>query len=118
MDKSFALLVEKIEQLGAVVTEKAIEGIEFLWPLAIKQVYIHAVSEIIAGLLLFGVGVSILLFCWMQWKAGNCELDDTGGLMIISMVSLVVAAVLLFNGVPKFFNTDFYALQVLSKMIK
>lgn len=118
MDKEqLETIIEKAEEIGASLSEKAIEGVEFIYPLAYRRVFILGMFSII-------VGAVSLYFSIRLGKSGRKVLregcDEEGGIIRIYFSVLIICAIslpLLYHGLMRVFVTDWYAIRELISLL-
>ncbi len=111
--QEITFIVEKLEQLGMALTEKAAQGIEFLWPLAVRQVVVSAVGWLVLGL---AAGVVALLT-----RRAKRWVDDDFDKLWIGFMTIAMGAVgvsMIVHNVGVLMNVKYHALNTLVGLIK
>lgn len=128
MNVPWAMILNKLESLGIKTTEGIKEVIEYMWPLAVKQVILNIVCWLVFDTIVFGV----VIFLWKKHKYAENDLkkEKTESyyrskyceeeIKIYKYISagLAMFAILVFVIiVTTLFNYEWYAIQKLINLI-
>ena len=116
------MIINRLEKVGLEVTKGAKTGIEFIYPLAIKQVFIKGFIWLIIGVIL-----SISIYKMTKWAKNNelteinsyGEEEDYTGIVYLLSILLTAPNILIYNyAIPRLLNSQWYAIQKLIEMLK
>lgn len=116
-------LLEKAEQLGTLTVDKVGEGIEWLYPVALRQVYVRGVFSVMFGVL--GIGLAVYAVKCVVWnvrriKEGYDDFEDFN--VFLWSVAFIILAIAGFvsakNGAFKLLNPNYYVVETIKTMLK
>jgi cbb3-type cytochrome oxidase subunit 3 len=112
------MIIEKLEEVGLQVTEGAKTGIEFMYPLAVRQAFYEGLLTIVFCLLLLVVVIWLLRKGYKVSKSNKKESEMGFPIMLASAIPFVIFMLEFKRGFMKVFNPKWYAIQQLLELLK
>jgi hypothetical protein len=123
-DQAIVLIIQKLEEIGMTITSGIVAGVEYLYPVLLRQVY----SEAIMYFLSFCIGIlgttllfsKIIIPCYKN-KTIFEYMDDENkvgvvlGCMFVGIPLIVTTIIGLYGFLPRLINPEWYALQMILK---
>jgi len=122
----YQMIFKELEKLGLEATEGVKTGIEFSFPLAIRQVMITGILDLLVGLAFVFVAYKLGKFgMWAKEKYENKEMLEMADRYflfqifswLLSGLSLCSSPFLIYFGIAKLLNPKWYAIQKLIELL-
>ncbi len=113
-EKEFELILNKFEKLGEHLSEKALEGADFMFPLVIKNQLIEGIICLLATIVI-GVIIGLVL----RFMEGNNQIGDEerAAMGVLTILLFLLEFPFLYFAVSHLLNPKYQAiLEIVSKL--
>ena len=121
MEIPWELIIEKLEEVGVQISLGVIEGVEKLYPLAIREVLTRGILSsifLLCVIVIFIIGIkkSIQIFK----KENSTDGEDVGAIIVSGIAIIFMPFVIsgLYDSLVRIINYEWYAIQELIQMIE
>lgn len=111
-DYAVGLLIQELGKLGIAVSEGLVQAMSFLWPLAMRQVFVVGVRVVIFSVALFALGIWIIC-CYRKTinKSTLGDYDDTPP-VVFGWILLAAGLFVAIANLDVFLNPQWLAVNI------